>query len=345
VLRQELVGHNNRAAWWLKAAMTDAWGNRLRYEPDGDSFVLRSLGRDGEPGGMGPDAEIRFADQPPLTENELNPRPSIQAELAEALGLVFQFDGLDYDRTHFRHSDLSMTAMRRALAGHPPADAEARPANPTANPESDGESGDSSEPVPQAETEAPMPADAGADDAPKADGERSARPARKSAPATAGQRQFRKVARLLDGSSLAASLLKFAMGVIDAHPRLRAITRLLLIETLGQLEGDLAQARGLPAGMKQMLRVLIHERNRAVVDELERALEADDPPGSISVLYGAGHMPDLEARLRDRLGYRPADQRWLRAFSVDREATGLGRAQVQMLRSTIRMQMKTLGGP
>jgi hypothetical protein len=97
--------------------------------------------------------------------------------------------------------------------------------------------------------------------------------------------------------------------------------------------------------MKQMLRVLIHERNRAVVDELERALEADDPPGSISVLYGAGHMPDLEARLRDRLGYRPADQRWLRAFSVDREATGLGRAQVQMLRSMIRMQMKTLGGP
>ena len=40
--------------------LTDTWGNRLQYEapgPGGTLFVIRSLGADGEPGGVGIDAD------------------------------------------------------------------------------------------------------------------------------------------------------------------------------------------------------------------------------------------------------------------------------------------------
>ena len=40
---------------------------------------------------------------------------NLQAELAKALGLEFQLDALDYDRSHFRCSDMAMDQLERAL--------------------------------------------------------------------------------------------------------------------------------------------------------------------------------------------------------------------------------------
>ena len=39
--------------------------------------------------------------------------------------------------------------------------------------------------------------------------------------------------------------------------------------------------------------------------------------GSISVFYGAGHLPDLERRLCAELGYRPGADDWRTAFDVN----------------------------
>lgn len=51
--------------WWSDA--NDYWGNPYIYEPplnEGDTFTLRSLGRDGKPGGEGLDADITNHDVP-----------------------------------------------------------------------------------------------------------------------------------------------------------------------------------------------------------------------------------------------------------------------------------------
>jgi hypothetical protein len=45
---------------------------------------------------------------------------SMQSTLARSLGLVFQLDAVDYDRTNFLNSDLSIAQIQRIMAGNQP---------------------------------------------------------------------------------------------------------------------------------------------------------------------------------------------------------------------------------
>ena len=295
LLRQEVSSRNGLAGAWMRAAMTDAWGRPLQYDRTKNGLTLFSRGSDDEPGGWSHAADIRFADQPPLAEAELRPDESIQADLADALGLAFQLHAIDYDRPHFRNSDMPMRGLRRAMAD-----------------------GDGREP-PHIDPEAARADEGGG-----------------------GGQQLERVMGLLNGTSFSASVLRFATRIIGASPRLRAIVKLVLIETIGRIEGDLSKMRGLGPEMSELMRVLIDERNRIVIGDLSRALASDDPPGSISIFYGAGHMSDLERRLMDRLGYRPADQRWLPAFTAKLSETGLTSMQITAMRAMIEAQMRRI---
>jgi hypothetical protein len=53
--------------------------------------------------------------------------PGIQASLAESLGLVFQLDAIDYDRTNFLNSDLSIQEIARLMGGASTTPAETAP--------------------------------------------------------------------------------------------------------------------------------------------------------------------------------------------------------------------------
>ena len=106
-------------AQWLAAAETDAWGRAVGYEVDDDRrrFVLTSLGADRAAGGSDADADIKVTSETPVDPTFVgNDQDNIQAELAKALGLAFQLDGIDYDRLHFRCSDMSMDQLERAMA-------------------------------------------------------------------------------------------------------------------------------------------------------------------------------------------------------------------------------------
>ncbi|MHC4774720.1 MAG: type II secretion system protein GspG [Planctomycetota bacterium] len=109
---------NPHVARWLDGARTDAWGGAVAYriEADGSRFVLTSFGADGRPGGAGAEADLQVTSEsgvPPLGQGADD---GLQAELAKALGLEFQLDALDYDRPHFRNSDMALDQLERALA-------------------------------------------------------------------------------------------------------------------------------------------------------------------------------------------------------------------------------------
>jgi hypothetical protein len=73
--------------------------------------------------------------------------------------------------------------------------------------------------------------------------------------------------------------------------------------------------------------VIVGERNQVVVDDV-KAILADEPEvGSIAILYGAAHMPDLARRLDEQLGYRPAGEEWFTAFRVNVSASALSPQQ------------------
>lgn len=159
-----------------------------------------------------------------------------------------------------------------------------------------------------------------------------------------GNREFQELLGVMDGSSVLGTLLHAGLKLIGSSPKLQAVTRIIMIETLGQLTGDMSAIRGMPPEIQRLLEVIIRERNKVVVEDLRKELTARPAPRSISVFYGAGHMADLEKRLRSELNYVPRDERWLRAITVDLRDTGLSAGELQAMRGVIQWQLDTLKG-
>jgi hypothetical protein len=136
-------------------------------------------------------------------------------------------------------------------------------------------------------------------------------------------------------------LMHLGLKLISSSPKLQAMTRLILIETLGGFKGDMAQIKGLPPSIQRLMVVIIQERNKVVLSDLTTELAARKK-GSIAVFYGAGHMADLEKRLRTDLRYRPRSETWLTAVGVDLQQSGLSDAEVSSLRSIIQWQVEAL---
>ena len=154
--------------------------------------------------------------------------------------------------------------------------------------------------------------------------------------------EFEALLQAMDGSSALGLILKVGLKWLGSNPQMQATAKIMLIETLGRLRGDLAQMRGLPADMKRLVIVLIEARNGVVIAELKAELAKAAPADSISVFYGAGHMEDLEQRLRRELNLEPAGEQWLTAISVDLKQTGLSAAQVAWIRAMVEWQMKQM---
>lgn len=155
-------------------------------------------------------------------------------------------------------------------------------------------------------------------------------------------REFRELLQVMDGSSFLGMLMHAGLKFIGSNPKLQAMTKVLLIETLGQLKGDMSQLQGVPPEIQRLLEVIIIERNKIVMADLKAEIRAPFAPRSISVFYGAGHMADLEKRLRNELGYRPWGEVWLAALSVNTKASGLSAAELEMMRGLIKWQLEAL---
>ena len=146
----------------------------------------------------------------------------------------------------------------------------------------------------------------------------------------------------MDGRSTLGVLLKGIMQFIGNSPKLQAMTKITLIETLGAMKGDPSRMKGMPAEMKQLMEVLIRERNKTVLEDLRAELKRAAPGSSIAIFYGAGHLADLEMRLRKDFKLRPAEELWLPAFSVNTTRAGLSNFEMNFLRSMIRSQLAPL---
>jgi hypothetical protein len=216
---------------------------------------------------------------------------SMQSALANALGLVFQLDAIDYDRTNFLNSDLSVAEIQQLMA-----------ASASAAPSRSGQPG---------------------------------QPAR-------GNATFDALLQVMDGTSFLGSLVKVGIQFIGASPKLQALTKLSLIEAVGELKGDFSTMRGMPPDLSQLVRVLIQARNEHVIGDLKTELSLVPRRGSIAIFYGAGHLEDMEKRVTGELHYVPADDVWFTAFAVDCQKANLSPAEVRFTRSLVKSQMEEL---
>ncbi len=89
----------------------------------------------------------------------------------------------------------------------------------------------------------------------------------------------------------------------------------VMAEQFEDLEGAMSAFEG-PGGS-----TLITERNKVALKVLAEQIAAGKT--RIGIFYGAGHMPDMEQRLRKDLGAERDAERWLTAWdlrSKDRRA-------------------------
>ena len=117
--------------------------------------------------------------------------------------------------------------------------------------------------------------------------------------------------------------------------------KLAIVETLGAIEGDLTRlAKSSGPDMEKFMKVLLEDRNTIVFRDLRKVLKGKNPPKAIVVFYGAAHMPDLEKRLVEKLGFQPKRDDWLVAFGVNPKEAGLSAFEVGLARKMIRMQIQ-----
>jgi hypothetical protein len=132
------------------------------------------------------------------------------------------------------------------------------------------------------------------------------------------------------------------LQIVGSSPKLQAMTKLALIEVFGAIKGDMAQLQGMTPEIKQLLEVLIVERNKVVIEDLKAELKTARKSDAIAIFYGAAHLPDMEQRLRKELKYTPTQDLWLPVFSVNTTRAGLSNFELTLMRSIIRSQLAPL---
>ena len=106
----------------------------------------------------------------------------------------------------------------------------------------------------------------------------------------------------------AQGALRLLLSIVSNSPAFKR----MVIQALGQA------GEGASAGLGEVdRRLILDERNDAVVEHLRELLSRRDAPSSVAIFYGAAHMPDFEVSLAREFGLLPVETRWDTAMSVD----------------------------
>lgn len=97
------------------------------------------------------------------------------------------------------------------------------------------------------------------------------------------------------------------MKALFAKDRPRQL-KIAMASQLTQLEGLLTSFGGKKGS------TLIHERNRTAMDVLAREITAGKQ--TLGIFYGAGHLADMDKRLRERFGLRQTEKEWVTAWDL-----------------------------
>lgn len=232
----------------------------------------------------------------------------LQGQLADALGLVFQLDGIDYQRPHFRNTDMTAADLNEAIERRA-----------TVSPE------------PDESPTAANSADAG-------------KPAQKT-PGKVDNATFNQLMQALHGEGDMAASLGGMISLMGSTPEMRETSKLMLIEALGQAGELIDVAKAASPEMKDLFDVLITERNEEVLRQLRNQLARLGPGQSVAIFYGAAHMDELAKRLGSELRYGAAAQQWDTAFTADSTKSIMPAGQIRMLLQMMKAQMQTPAAP
>jgi hypothetical protein len=156
---------------------------------------------------------------------------------------------------------------------------------------------------------------------------------------TGGDATFNQLVEALQGTGAMGGMLNQVIGLLGASPQMQEMTKAMLIEVLGQAGELMAMAKNLSPDMRDLFDVILTQRNEVVVNDLRGQLAKLRPGQSVAIFYGAAHMDEIAAKLRDELHYVPVQTEWDTAFTADSGQSGINPAQIQMLLQMMRSQL------
>jgi len=273
-----------RLVQFLAMASVDAWDQPLNYQakPSDNpevqpTYALTSLGADHQAGGESENTDLALDDEAPPDPMELSKEDGLQTQLADALGLEFQLEALDYGLPNWRCSDMAMDEVNRRLQAR------------------------------------------GLD--------------------------FEMIGGTLAGSSLPAKMIKVVLGLMKMLDSFTggAITdtfKVVMIEILGDPSLTDMSLEQLGKGFGE---VIINDRNQVPLGDLKRIAEREPQVKSVAILYGAGHMGDLDHQLREQ-GYAPSDapqaEHWMTAIKVDLTESAVSPREIAQIRMMIKQAIR-----
>lgn len=68
--------------------------------------------------------------------------------------------------------------------------------------------------------------------------------------------------------------------------------------------------------------VILAARNDVALKKLAEVLRKPDAPRKTAIFYGAAHMQDMERKLTENMGFQPAGEYWIPAWTVEKRAEG-----------------------
>jgi hypothetical protein len=120
----------------------------------------------------------------------------------------------------------------------------------------------------------------------------------------------------------AQGVLRFLLSIVSNSPSFKR----MVIQALGQA------GEGASSGLGEVdRRLILDERNDAVIEHLRELLARAQAPRSVAIFYGAAHMPDFEVTLGREFGLLPVETRWDTAMSVDEWSASRLRAGIAAL--------------
>ncbi len=141
---------------------------------------------------------------------------------------------------------------------------------------------------------------------------------------------------LMDGSSFGSKMLGFLLGFVERDPKMAMMIKLMLVETVSNAE---VLAESQPGPLAQFMKVIVVDRNTAVLDDLRTVIAEEKTVKSVALFYGAGHLPDMEARLETDFGYRFESERWFTAMDLDLSTVPGGAEQASAMRRMVRQMV------
>ncbi|HEY3900832.1 MAG TPA: hypothetical protein VGM54_19635 [Chthoniobacter sp.] len=235
-------------------------------------------------------------------------KKSLQGKLATALGLVFQLDGINYQRPNFVSCDLTMAGLEKAMANHN--------AQPPATDSSPGKPAASDPSAPPEKRRGP------------------------TLPAKVDNATFDTLMQAIRGEGDIGRKLDGMVGIMGSTPEMRETVKLMFIESFAQAGDIINAAKAASPEIRDLFEVILTERNENVIRQLEARLPQLGPGDTIAVFYGAAHMDQIMERLTTELHYTPGVQMWDTAFTADTTKSMMPTAQIKAIVQMMRTQLQ-----